>query len=147
MTCSSKRGFMLVKILGTPYTPHSFLLQKKKVKMLQPADMACCCARIKSFLLFSRATHQHQTLSQLPLSLGPECLGRGTFPGWRRKLAHCKKLKYYDDDDDDDTQRSPSNSRQRPGLTGVSVGVLAPRKNLLGLVRLALLTRLVLTHG
>ena len=25
-------------------------------------------------------------------------------------------------EDDDDTQRSPSNSRQRPGLKGVSVG-------------------------
>ena len=29
-------------------------------------------------------------------------------------------------DDDDDTQRSPSNSRWRPGLTGVSVGVITP---------------------
>ena len=31
-------------------------------------------------------------------------------------------------DYDDDTQRSPSNSRWRPGLTGVSVGVITPRK-------------------
>ena len=30
--------------------------------------------------------------------------------------------------DDDDTQRSPSNSRWRPGLTGVSVGVITPTK-------------------
>ena len=31
-------------------------------------------------------------------------------------------------DDDDDTQRSPSNSRWRPGLAGVSVGVITPRQ-------------------
>ena len=31
-------------------------------------------------------------------------------------------------DDDDDTQRSPSNSRLRPGLTDVSVGVITQRK-------------------
>ena len=44
-------------------------------------------------------------------------------------------------------KRSPSNSRWRPGLTGVSVGHNPAKKNLLGLVRLALLARLVLTHG
>ena len=31
-------------------------------------------------------------------------------------------------DNDNDTQRRPSNSRQRPGLTGVSVGVITPKK-------------------
>ena len=51
------------------------------------------------------------------------------------------------DDDDDDTQRSPSNSRQRPGLTGVSVGVIAPRKNMLQLMWLALLARFALARS
>ena len=32
------------------------------------------------------------------------------------------------DNDDNDTQRSPSNSRWRPGLTSVSVGVMTPRE-------------------
>ena len=51
------------------------------------------------------------------------------------------------DDDDDDTQRSPSNSRWRPGLTGVSVGVITPtKKNLLQLRWLALLASFARTH-
>ena len=37
-------------------------------------------------------------------------------------------VKTDDDDDDDDPQRSPSNSRQGPGLAGVSAGVITPRK-------------------
>ena len=33
-------------------------------------------------------------------------------------------------DNDNDTQRSPTICRQRPGLTGVSVGVITPRKRI-----------------
>ena len=35
----------------------------------------------------------------------------------------------YDDDYDDDAQRSPSNSRWRTGIAGVSVGVMTPTTN------------------
>ena len=48
-----------------------------------------------------------------------------------RRRAHVwderKHAWEVDDDDDDDTQRSPSNSRWRPGPRGVSVGVITPR--------------------
>ena len=57
------------------------------------------------------------------------------------KLIHTKFF-HVIDDDDDDTRRSPSNSRQRRGLTSVSVGVITLRKNLLQLMWLALLASL-----
>ena len=66
-------------------------------------------------------------------------------------LLHSQSLGLVDlfqgNDNDNETQRSPSNSRQSPGLTSVSVGVMTPRKSLLELVRLAVLASLALAHS
>ena len=89
---------------------------------------------------------QHRiTPGSLPVS-GPSSCGASPSGLWSSvRLDTCGSPSA--NVDGDDTSRSPSYSRWRPGLAGVSVGVITPRKSLLELVRLALLARFVLAHG
>ena len=65
----------------------------------------------------------------------------------RRTDTWIERLTKPNDDNDNDTQRSPANNCQWPGLTGMSEGVMTPRKrNLLKTMGLALLARCALAH-